>query len=61
MVRVASLFARAVPQPLLVRHHSMQGFNLNTAVHFGADERQTLEQLCPYSNRAALASERVHA
>ena len=37
----------------------MQGFSLHTAVRCGADDRQTLEQLCRYITRPALANERV--
>ena len=39
----------------------IQGFSLHAAVRCGADERQALEQLCPYITRPALANERVQA
>jgi hypothetical protein len=37
----------------------MQGFSLHAAVRCGANDRQTLEQLCRYIARPALANERV--
>ena len=37
----------------------MQGFSLRAAVRCGAEDRQTLEQLCRYITRPALANERV--
>ena len=38
---------------------NMQGFSLHAAVRCGADERKSLEQLCRYITRPALANERV--
>ena len=37
----------------------MQGFSLHAAVRCAADERKSLEQLCRYITRPALANERV--
>ena len=37
----------------------MQGFSLHAAVRCGANERKSLEQLCRYIARPALANERV--
>ena len=36
---------------------NMQGFSLRAAVRCGADERKSLEQLCRYITRPALANE----
>jgi Putative transposase len=38
---------------------NMQGFSLHAAVRCGADDRKSLEQLCRYITRPALANERV--
>ena len=37
----------------------VDGFSLHAAVRCGADDRETLEQLCRYITRPALANERV--
>ena len=37
----------------------MQGFSLHAAVRCGAEDRKSLEQLCRYITRPALANERV--
>jgi len=37
----------------------IQGFSLRATVRCDADDREVLEQLCSYSTRPALASERV--
>jgi hypothetical protein len=37
----------------------MQDFGLHAAVRFGADERRSLEQLCRYITRPALANKRM--
>ena len=38
---------------------NINGFSLHAAVRCGADERKSLEQLCRYITRSALANERV--
>ena len=38
---------------------NMNGFSLHAAVRCGADARKSLEQLCRYITRPALANERV--
>ena len=43
-------------QPLCA---DISGFSLHAAVRCGADDRQSLEQLCRYITRPALANERV--
>ncbi len=37
----------------------MQGFSLHAAVRCGADDRKSLDPLCRYITRPALANERV--
>ena len=39
----------------------MQGFSLHAAVGCGAEDRKSLEQLCRYITRPALANERVQS